>query len=213
MRPSRRRVSFAKAPYLQTLLAFASQILDEAPVAARIHLNVSDILARDHDVRLIPHRKHRYVATHHVLNLLVELATPYAIERIHRFFHKPVELGIAVAAPVARDLVSRRDLRSRKQIFVEDRILITANPLRVADLKIASAHFIKQRGALVGLDLDRDTHFLELVLNHDRVVSPGDAASRQAVSNRFVEPCAWSSAVEVTESRLIEQSFRRSGIK
>src|SRR6266480_4475170 len=48
------------------------QVSYKAPIAARIHLNIADVLAGNDNIGLIPQRKHRQLAAHDFLDLRVE---------------------------------------------------------------------------------------------------------------------------------------------
>ncbi len=47
------------------------QILYEAPIAARIDVNIPDGLFGNHHVGLVPQRKHRHISTNYLLSLRV----------------------------------------------------------------------------------------------------------------------------------------------
>ena len=78
------------------------QISDEPPVTTRIHLNIPDILSRDHDVRLVPQRKHRHIRAHDLLNSRVQLLASLTVERVNRFLEQLVEFRVAITTAVAR---------------------------------------------------------------------------------------------------------------
>src|SRR5437763_14738409 len=56
---------------LLTLLLLR-QILHKSPVAARVNVNVADVLFDDHHVRLVQEWKHRHIAANNLLGLRIK---------------------------------------------------------------------------------------------------------------------------------------------
>ena len=121
--------------------------------------------------------------------------------------------GIAVATAIARRSRLRRYLGSRKQVLVENRILITADPLRVRDLEVTAPQFIKQRVCFRRLNLHRNADILQIVLNHSRILSPGDTTSGNFVDHRFRKTHSWSITVGIPKARFVEKLLRPGRIE
>src|SRR5205823_4819040 len=107
-----------------------------APIAAGVYLNISDTLLANHHVSLIPQRKDGHVAADDVLGLRIKRRGPGVVVGVHGLREDLIELRIAIAAAIPRGARFSRNLGSRKQVAIENRILITAHPLAVGHLKL-----------------------------------------------------------------------------
>src|SRR5437867_2691322 len=113
------------------------------PIAARIDLNISHVLLRDDHVCLIPEGKHRNIAADNFLNLRIKLSRLLAVYGNSSFLQQRIELAVAITTAILRRARFGRYLRGGKKIFIEDRILITSDPLAISDLKMPAAQLIK----------------------------------------------------------------------
>jgi hypothetical protein len=77
-------------------------VSDKAPVAARINLDVIDVLTGDDYVCLIPQRKDWQVVANDRLNLPEEVAGLLPVECIDRFLQQSIKFFVAVTAPISR---------------------------------------------------------------------------------------------------------------
>ena len=107
-------------------------------------MNVADVFPDDNHVRLIPEGKHRHVAADDFLGPRIKRLRLCVIVSVRRLVQNLIEFSISIATAIARCARFRRDFRRRKQIAIEDRILIAADPLPVRHLKLAAAKRFKQ---------------------------------------------------------------------
>ena len=77
-------------------------VSDKAPIAARINLDVIDVLPGDDYVCLIPQREDWQVATNDRLNPGVEVVGLLPVECIDRFLQQCIKFFVAVTAPISR---------------------------------------------------------------------------------------------------------------
>src|SRR6266571_9546399 len=107
-------------------------------------MNVADVLPGNHHVRLIPERKHRHIAADDLLRLRVERRGFGVIVSVSSFVEKLIKLRVFVSASIARGSSFSWNFGRGKQIVIEDRVLIAADPLALRHLKLAAAQKFKK---------------------------------------------------------------------